>query len=1355
MRSCARQMVAMLILLMLSEEVAFGIIPEPDKVLLGTITISNKAIAAKDGYRAHNVANYVVEVRTNLAGPALHSYQMGSLTNYHPYFYGIRKTTLEAYPARVASETLLLDTLYVVLLRDGAVISQKVYRTTDRAETRLDFGPVADSDNDGLPDLEEFDVRHTDPNNPDTDGDMVIDGREIRIYGTDPLVADTDRDGYSDGFEIANLTDPMNSNSLSAAISGRVDYSGEQTGSIWALASRLTNDNCVLTLNGAGGYVAITGLVYAAAGQLTGLTVEAWVNTTATGQNVVVSWDRSVAFRFTVGDDTLGGYSGRVGFDTTDQGGNTQDMMGYTPVNDGRWHHIASTYDPADGTKRVYVDGYLDNVQSNAHAAGLGLVSGTAARHGFIGVESMAAHFDGTHGAKNFEGSLDEIRIWHRALSASEIRSNLYTRLLGNEPGLQAAWNFEDAAQDVTTNGNRGYLRGSAILFAGPRYALSRESEIAAPGSYVVTNVPTLANYAAFAYRDSNGNHTQDYWEAWGDYSANPIWFTGNTTDVDMVLTDPDNDADGLFDYEELFTYGTNPFDTDSDDDGLTDYAEVTTWDTDPTEPDSDGDGLTDYQEVVTYVTDPNDPDTDHDAISDKYEVDYGLNPLVDDAAGDADNDCLSNLLEFQAGTSSLTNDTDGDGMWDGWEWTYSTNNPAHTNAFAIDPLDNGSVETNQTAASDPDLDGLSNIGEFQGWYSNAYLVAGCDASGPTRRASKDPTLFDSEVSNLALASRGSTITGSNGANWGELIDGVTTGYTGTTGFGYTYLENASNAPGNMTLDLKGLCVISSMKLLLWDLDNRYYQYKIEASNNNAAWTTIVDRTAATNQCRSRQDIAFDPPIQARYLRLTGTYDSSLNGNNNGFHVVEWQVYGVPPEPVILTSTNAVIVPIGVTATFQVKFNALVANPTTVTVSRLSGDTNIVVQSGGSLTFSASNWDAYQPVTLQAGPATPPNASAVFRSSALGIADAEVTATALNNLALASRGSTITGNNGANWGKLIDGVITGYTSIAGFGYTYWKNSINAPGSMTLDLKEMRAISMMKLLLWDLDNRCYQYKIETSSNNATWVTIVDRTAATNQCRSWQNIGFNPLIQARYLRLTGTYNSSDKAFHVVEWQVYDARLTETYTITPAAGTHGLIVPGTPVTLSAGQSTGFVVSAAADYYIASLTTNGAEARGVAGLCAYTSWWNNVRADGTLAAIFASVTNDTATNGTPVPWLRQYYTNEADLEALKRLANEDTDVDGMLTWKEYWSRTDPTDSNKFLHFTAIQGASGSTGSVVQWTSETDVVYRLTSSTNLLTDPFTTIVSTNIPATPPINVATDETAVGEAVLYYRIGVER
>jgi C1A family cysteine protease len=145
--------------------------------------------------------------------------------------------------------------------------------------------------------------------------------------------------------------------------------------------------------------------------------------------------------------------------------------------------------------------------------------------------------------------------------------------------------------------------------------------------------------------------------------------------------------------------------------------------------------------------------------------------------------------------------------------------------------------------------------------------------------------------SNLALASRGSTITGTNGKNWGKLIDGQTTGYTASSGFGYTYWKGVPKAPGKMTLDLKAVCTINSMRLLLWDLDARTFKYKIEASANGKTWALVVDRS--TTACRSWQELALATPVQARYLRLTGTYSSA----NRSFIAVEWEVYGTVGQP--------------------------------------------------------------------------------------------------------------------------------------------------------------------------------------------------------------------------------------------------------------------------------------------------------------------------------------------------------------------------------------------------------------------------------------------------------------------------
>ena len=65
---------------------------------------------------------------------------------------------------------------------------------------------------------------------------------------------------------------------------------------------------------------------------------------------------------------------------------------------------------------------------------------------------------------------------------------------------------------------------------------------------------------------------------------------------------------------------------------------------------DSDGDGLNDWEEVFTYGTDPADSDSDDDGMPDGWEVAHGLNPLVNDAGGDLDGDGVTNLDEYLQG---------------------------------------------------------------------------------------------------------------------------------------------------------------------------------------------------------------------------------------------------------------------------------------------------------------------------------------------------------------------------------------------------------------------------------------------------------------------------------------------------------------------------------------------------------------------------------------------------------------------------------------------------------------------------------------------------------------------------------
>lgn len=71
--------------------------------------------------------------------------------------------------------------------------------STAPADTASTGAVVADSDADGVADVDEVNIYQTDPYNADSDGDGLTDGNELFATTTDPLVWDTDGDGVQDG----------------------------------------------------------------------------------------------------------------------------------------------------------------------------------------------------------------------------------------------------------------------------------------------------------------------------------------------------------------------------------------------------------------------------------------------------------------------------------------------------------------------------------------------------------------------------------------------------------------------------------------------------------------------------------------------------------------------------------------------------------------------------------------------------------------------------------------------------------------------------------------------------------------------------------------------------------------------------------------------------------------------------------------------------------------------------------------------------------------------------------------------------------------------------------------------------
>jgi hypothetical protein len=128
----------------------------------------------------------------------------------------------------------------------------------------------------------------------------------------------------------------------------------------------------------------------------------------------------------------------------------------------GSWHHVAVTYDGRGGSLAAngitfYIDGIAVAVTRVNNPAYVAMENGPAGLH--IGRESPSFH--------QYDGALDEIRIWAAARTQNQIQTYLSLELpASSEQGLAAYWKFNEgsgvSAEDGSLNGH------SATLVNGP-----------------------------------------------------------------------------------------------------------------------------------------------------------------------------------------------------------------------------------------------------------------------------------------------------------------------------------------------------------------------------------------------------------------------------------------------------------------------------------------------------------------------------------------------------------------------------------------------------------------------------------------------------------------------------------------------------------------------------------------------------------------------------------------------------------------------------------------------------------------------------------------------------------------------
>jgi hypothetical protein len=162
------------------------------------------------------------------------------------------------------------------------------------------------------------------------------------------------------------------------------------------------------------------------------------------------------------------------------------------------WMHVAAVSGP--GGMALYINGWLAGEHTNtASFAAFAQDARFYLGHGLYGFSTD----------EDFQGEMDEIRIWNYRRTASQIRESMFKRLNGEETGLVHLWNFDNgSARDATAHGK---LIGKAVIVPS---ALDLVREVTPPAPVVAAPTPAVSQPPQVVEVQANGSGAVAWWIA-------------------------------------------------------------------------------------------------------------------------------------------------------------------------------------------------------------------------------------------------------------------------------------------------------------------------------------------------------------------------------------------------------------------------------------------------------------------------------------------------------------------------------------------------------------------------------------------------------------------------------------------------------------------------------------------------------------------------------------------------------------------------------------------------------------------------------------------------------------------------
>jgi len=226
--------------------------------------------------------------------------------------------------------------------------------------------------------------------------------------------------------------------------------------------------------------------------------IEAWIKPTVHTSNGIVGWGNWGTTNQTTDLRLSDNYTVRNGWYNTELSVTSGNLA------DGQWHHVAATFDGT--TRKIYVDGVL---KGQDNPTGHNVPFANNLKIGTIGTPAL-------NNVQNFNGSIDEVRIWKTARTQTEILNTMYKELTGNETGLAAYYDFNSGVPggnntgvsiltDRSTNYNTGILTNFTLTGTTSNWVVGGIAasgiELCAGGSFQLNNALADDNWSS-----SNGS---------------------------------------------------------------------------------------------------------------------------------------------------------------------------------------------------------------------------------------------------------------------------------------------------------------------------------------------------------------------------------------------------------------------------------------------------------------------------------------------------------------------------------------------------------------------------------------------------------------------------------------------------------------------------------------------------------------------------------------------------------------------------------------------------------------------------------------------------------------------------------